>query len=420
MASDDTALNDLVRDVGLEWPAGLAGWEERLREVLEPELYAQYMEARMGFGTGPDGPAWFDFVGKHHALALLLQEGRLGYHKAALPAVAEAVAAGPHGSIADLGCGCGLGTLYLARRFPGSRVVGVERSPGLAGLAAALKGRAGVANAEFVCGDYTGAGVLAGRFDVAVTMLAMPAFLLPYLPSERPESYRRGEALRAAAADPLRPHRQVRRCLDAARLLLAPGGRAVTNERGGDASRVLLFACLANEARLGLRGARALSWESPIEARPGRHLAPLAVFEALPATAPFDEDAALGLFLPPPGSLPAPSGLGPGRVAAVSGPLAAQAFQDLGLAGPPPVARAAGHDGRRAHLHLGTSGGIAYAYTCDTHDGRELKLAAAGTAGQLFHAATEPLLQAANARQLASLDPPPERFPALLRSLAGG
>ncbi|MBY0228520.1 MAG: hypothetical protein K2W96_04490 [Gemmataceae bacterium] len=54
------------------------------------------------------------------------------------------------------------------------------------------------------------------------------------------------------------------------------------------------------------------------------------------------------------------------------------------------------------------------------HDGRELRLATAATASQLFQAATEPLLRAADAGGLASMDPPPERFPALLRSLLGG
>ena len=420
MTTDDAALLALVRDLGLEWPAGLDEWEERLRRVLDPEVYAQYMEARMGFGPGPGGPAFFDFVGRHHPLALMLQEGRLGYHKVALPAFADAVAGGPHGSIADLGCGCGLGTLYLARRFPGSRVAGVERSPGLVELAAVLKDRAGAANAEFVCGDYATGGAFGGSFDVAVTMLAMPAFLLPFLPSERPESSRRGEALPALAADPMLPHRQVRRCLEAARGLLTPGGRAVFHERMSDASRVLLFAYLANETRLGLRGVRVLTWETPSEARPGKHVAPLAVFEALTTPAPFDEDAVLGLLYPPPASLPDPTRLATGQVAVCSGPLAAHMVRGFGLAYRLPSVRAVYRDGRRFHLYLGSSGGTAFAYSCDTHDVRELKLANAATAGQVFQSATEPLIRAASARELASLDPPPERIPALLRSLAVG
>ncbi|MBY0232748.1 MAG: hypothetical protein K2W96_25995 [Gemmataceae bacterium] len=57
MTSGDPVLTALARDIGLEWPAGLEEWEDRVRSMLDPEDDAQYMEARMGFGHGPGDAA---------------------------------------------------------------------------------------------------------------------------------------------------------------------------------------------------------------------------------------------------------------------------------------------------------------------------------------------------------------------------
>jgi hypothetical protein len=77
-------------------------------------------------------------------------------------------------------------------------------------------------------------------------------------------------------------------------------------------------------------------------------------------------------------------------------------------------------DGRPRHLHLGRGRGqAAYSYACDTHDGRELKVAHAGLAAWLFAAEVDALRRESAAGQFAALDPPAERLPELLRALIG-
>src|SRR5262249_38101209 len=154
---------------------------------------------------------------------------RLGYYEAVLPAVAEAVSAGPHRAVADLGCNAGLTTLYLARRFPDALVVGIDRCSGLVDVARDLQDRAGGPNADFLCGDYRPHD-FARAFAGAVPPQSMPAYSLPFAPSERPESYRRGSRLDALATDPVLPHRRVGERLAAVRRIIVSGGRAVLQE----------------------------------------------------------------------------------------------------------------------------------------------------------------------------------------------
>jgi SAM-dependent methyltransferase len=416
----DAALAELTACLGLEWPQGMDAWEERLRASLDAEVYAEYLEYRMGQAAGPEASTGFyDFVGRSPGLALLLQEARLDYHAAALPATAESLASGPHGTVVDIGCGCGLATIWLARRFPGSRFVGVERSAGLVALARELAARAGAANVEFVCGDYA-QGAAGGPFDAAVSLQAMPAYFLPFLPSEAPETYRRGEPLIALADDPVLPHRRVARCLAAVRAALRPGGRAVLHERLGGVPQALLFSLLACRARLGPRSTFPVSWEAANEVVPGRRSAPLVIAEALSGPAAFDEDQALALLHPPAPSLPPVPAAGTGQMIIVNGPLAAQAFRAVMAAGAGLCVRARMRDGLARHLHLGRGrNAVAFSYACDTHDGRELKLAHADRAAWLFAAEADALRREAAAGRFASLEPPAERLPELLRAALG-
>ena len=115
-----------------------------------------------------------------------------------------------------------------------------------------LLGRVGLANAEFFCGDYT-RQLAAGLFDVVVSLHTMPAHLLPFLPSQEPESYRRGPDLFAVADDPALPHRRVAWALEAVGRLARKPGRAVLHERLVSVPKVLLFSLLAARAGLTVR-----------------------------------------------------------------------------------------------------------------------------------------------------------------------
>ncbi|MFO0842325.1 MAG: class I SAM-dependent methyltransferase [Gemmataceae bacterium] len=419
--TDDPTLAELTSALGLERPPSTEAWEERLRTRLDPEVYAEYLEHRMGY-AGEEGPdaqsAFYELAGRSAALALLLLEGRLAYHGVVLPAVAEAVAAGPHGTILDLGCNCGLTTLYLAKRFPGSRVVGIERSAGLVARARDLLGRVGLANAEFFCGDYT-RQLAAGLFDVVVSLHTMPAHLLPFLPSQEPESYRRGPDLFALADDPALPHRRVAWALEAVGRLARKPGRAVLHERLVSVPKVLLFSLLAARAGLTVRAMRPLTWQSPAEMHPGPQTNPLIAADVTAAPSDFDEGRVIDLCQPEgPPALPAAPPAGSNSVLVASGHLAHWHAQSLPAAAQEVLVRAAITDGSRQHLRLGVvPGRLSFAYGCDTLDRRDLKIAEPGLAGQLAANELESLNRGVRSGMIAALDPPLAKLPALLRPL---
>ncbi len=417
----DADLASLVSALGLHAPAGVEEWEDRLRGRLDAEVYAAYLEFRYGYARepGPDAnAAFYEFVGGHPELALLMQEGRLGYHFAVLPAVAEALGRGPHGTIADLGCNGGLTTLYLARRFPASRVVGIDRCAGLVERARELRERAGVPNAEFVHSDYTRPD-FEGPFDAVVSLQSMPAYFLPTIPSETPESYRRGASLLDVADDPVLPSRRVAWALAGVRRLAAAEGRVVLHERLGDVSRVLLFSLFAARAGLRIQQMRPVSWEAPAEMEPGRRTCPLVVAEAQAGPAAFEEDAVIALCQPRPAraELPAPPAPGSNSAIVLSGPLAQHYYDSLPAPRRDVCVRAVLADGRQRHFHLGVAGTLVYSYACDTWDGRALKVAGLHLARSLLGPEAEAIVRAVRSGEVAAIDPKPESLAGLLQAL---
>lgn len=69
-------------------------------------------------------------------------------------------------SILDVGCGPGSITVELARRFPHSRVLGVDASADVVEQAGARAADEGVRNAEFCVGDAYALDAADGEFDV--------------------------------------------------------------------------------------------------------------------------------------------------------------------------------------------------------------------------------------------------------------
>lgn len=415
----DPTLAELTSALGLERPPTTEAWEERLQARLDREVYAQYLEYRMGYSgeDGPDAfPSFYDFAGRNPSVALLMLEGRLAYHEAALPLVAEAMAAGPHGAILDLGCNCGLTTLYLARCFPGSRVVGIERSAGLVARARDLASRAGLPRVEFVCGDYT-RQLAAGLFDVVVSLHTMPVHLFPFVPSEAPETYRRGEVLVSLADDAVLPHRRVAWALEAVARLARKPGRVILHERLVSMPKVLLFSLLAARSGVGLRAARSVTWQSPAEISPGPQTNPLVVADITAAPTEFDEDRVIDLCHPErPSAFPPIPPAGSNNILVVSGLLAHWHARSLPPAAREVVVQAAIADGSRQHLRLGVvPGRFSYAYGCDTLDRRELKIAEPGLAGHLAANELESLNRGVRSGMIAALDPPLAKLPALLQ-----
>lgn len=422
----DALFDELVAATGLGRSCGPAAFGEALRGRLRDDGHAEFLEWRMGYPLGPvpdAAGAFDDFAGDRAELAVLMLEGRLGYHAGVLPAVAEAVDAGPHAAVLVLGCNCGLPALYLARRFPKSRIVGIDRCAGLVGVARALRDRAGVPNAEFLCGEY--AEQRFGRpFDVAVSLRALPAYFLSFVESRQPDSYRRGRTLDVLASDPVLPHRRVRECLEAVRRLLSEGGRAVMQERLADLSRVLFFSRLAAAAGLRTDHLQQVEWETDAGADAVRHAGPLIVAEARTPPAAFGEDQVIDLLYPPAELLPGAPAPGSGRVAVLTGSLAQQAYLAL-PAGRRLCVKAVLRDGRRRHVHLGLVEDVAaFTYACDTRDRRELRLADVRQASYFFAAAAQEIARSVCSGEAVALEPVVdglgEAIDALLRGPAAG
>ena len=111
--------------------------------------------------------------------------------------LAAAVPAGADDRVLDLGAGVGAATLCLAHRVPGCRVVGVEREPDLAHLAAdnahhnQLDGRI-----EFIVGDACQAtGLRPASFD---HVMANPPHVDPKRARPSPDQIRRAAMLDTA------------------------------------------------------------------------------------------------------------------------------------------------------------------------------------------------------------------------------
>ncbi|MBX9582982.1 MAG: methyltransferase domain-containing protein [Gemmataceae bacterium] len=196
----DETLAAVVAAAGLDTPDTREAWEWRLQCALPWPVFDGYRQRRDEcYAAAKDAgdiarvaaaeDQFFAFAGAHPDLCRLVVSGRLGYYDALLPTAAARLRRGPHARILDLGSFAGVGSLYLGAAFPDSRVGGVERHPGAVAVAEEARGRCGLGNVSFACADYTAFD--AGPFDAVVSLQALPAYLLPWLPSEQPAGHRR-------------------------------------------------------------------------------------------------------------------------------------------------------------------------------------------------------------------------------------
>jgi hypothetical protein len=417
----DPDLAALAAKPGLLYPASSVEWEESLRTRLKQEVYADFLEARVAWGAqGPAlPPDFYQLVGSDPDLNAVMLEGRLGYYDAVLPAVAEAVARVPHDTILEMASYGGLGSLYLGRRFPGSQVVAIDRCAGLVERSRELLAKVGLGNVTFVHGDYNRDDP-GGPFDVVVSLQSMPIYLLPWLPAESPESYRRGDALNVVATDPVLPSRRVAQAFASVRRLARVGGHAVLHERLPEVSRALLFVLLACKAGLRIDEMRPVVWESPTEPLGGPRSSPLMVAECLDRTVVFEESPVIAFYLPRPTRLaPLAPPAGANTALVLSGPEAQAHFEALPAERRNLCVKSAMQDGRQVHVHLGVAGRLAYAYSCSSHDFREMKVADAGLARSLFGSVVESLQRLSQSGQASAIDPTPAGLPELLNALLG-
>lgn len=413
----DETLAAVVAAAGLDAPDTREAWEWRLQCALPWPVYDGYRRRRDEcFAAAKDAgdvarlaatdDQFFAFAGAHPDLCRLFAAGRLGYYDAVLPRVAARLRRAPPARILDLGSFAGLTTLYLGAAFPDSRVVGVERHPGAVAAAEAARSRCGLGNVSFACADFTVFDD--GAFDAVVSLQAMPACLLPWLPAERPEDYSRGPHLEAAVRAPAAPVQAIARSVAAARRLTAVGGLAVLHERVSGLPRALLFQHLLARAGLTVTDRCWAGWHS-FSQRDARQSFPLIVTTVSDGPAPADEAAMIALYALPGG--PDLTGLPHSHGVTYSGFQAHAAFAALPEPRDELCLRAGLPDGRRLHGYFGIAGGgRAYVYRCDTHDERMMTVGDRGIAPALFRAGLDELARLATAGQLAHCDPPLDKF----------
>ena len=414
----DGMLAAVVEAAGLDAPDTREGWEWRLQCGVPWPIFDGYRSRRdacYAAAKNPDDSAriaaaedeFFAFACAHPDLCRHFAAGRLGYYDALLPKVAARLRRAPPARILDLGSFAGLSTMYLGLAFPDSQVVGVERNPGAVAVAEEARSRCGLGNVSFACADYTEFDV--GAFDAVVSLQAMPAYLIPWLPSERPEDYSRGSYPEAALGVPAAPVLAVARAVAAARRLTAVGGRAVLHERLVGLPRALLFQHLLSRAGLAVMDLCWAHWHS-VNQRDVVQSFPLIVASAADGPAPFDETAMTALYTLPPGGADL-NGLPGASAVTYSGPQAHAARAALPAPRDELCLRVGMAGGRRMHGYFGVAGGRwAYVYRCDTFDERKLSVGDRRIAPAMFRAGLDELGALQASGQLAHCDPPLDQF----------
>lgn len=414
--ADDT-LAAVITAAGLDAPDTREAWEWRLQCALPWPVFDGYRRRRDACYASAEGEhdvarvaavndEFFAFVNAHPDLCRLFAAGRLGYYDAVLPKVAARLRRAPPARILDLGSFAGVSTLYLGAAFPDSQVVGVERHPGAVAVAEAARARCGLGNVSFACADFTAFD--AGAFDAVVSLQAMPAYLLPWLPAERPEDYLRGSHLEAALGIPAAPVLAVARAVAAVRRLTAAGGRAVLHERVVGLPRALLFQHLLARAGLDVADRCWAGWHS-VSQREVVQSFPLIVATAADGPAPSDEAAMIALYALPGG--PDLSDLPVAHGVTFSGPQAHAAFAALPAPRDELCLRIDLAGSRQMHGYFGIAGGrSAYIYRCDTHDERTMTVGDCRIAPTLFRTGLDELGRLLAAGQLGQCDPPLDTF----------
>ena len=413
----DQTLAAVVEAAGLGVPDTRDAWEWRLQCAVPWSVASDYRRRRDACTVKTKDAAalaqvaaandeFFAFVSAHPDLCRLYAAGRLGYYDAILPRVAARLRRGPRARILDLGSFAGLTTLYLGTAFPDSQVVGVERHPGAVAVAEEARSRCGLGNVSFAAADLT--ALDARPFDAVVSLQTMPAYLLPWLPSERPEDYARGSRLEAALRAPAAGVRAVAGGVAAVRRLTAAGGQALLHERVFGLAGALLFQHLLGRAGLEVIDRSWAAWQCFSQNNAYQSF-PLIVARPGGGAAPADEAAMAALYTLSGG--PDLTGLPGMHAVTYSGFQAHAAFAALPGPRDELCVRVGLADGRRMHGYFGLGGGRrAFVYRCDTHDERTLSIGHPDVAPAMFRSGLVELGQLVASGQVAQCDPPPDEF----------
>lgn len=410
----DPELAALAIDLGLRHAGSPDEWRHNALTRLGAGRFEQLQSRRAHLANNPSSEAdFYDFVTADLDLTLAMLEGRLGYYEAVLPVLAEALRGIPHARVLDLGSYVGLASLYLARRFPDSLIIGIDRCEGAVRHARAFQEATHAASVEFRHGDYA-RSESKDPFDVVLSLQTVPTYWLPQIPSESPESYERGNNRVPVASDPSSPARHVADALAAIQRLAGEQGHVFLHERLPDFSRTSLFLYLLNKTGLRIQSALLLQWRAANE-REGIQKSPLFVASPRPGPVEFDESHLITMLLSESGAVDC-TRVGVEQPALLHGTDAQRCYLMLPSKDEVCV-RGAARDGNRFAIHLGTADtNRVFVYTCTTSDYRELKVCAAQYVRMLFAPVVEQLLLKHKAGEIADTEPDPRGLGEILRA----
>ncbi len=252
------SLEDHLKWWGLRRFTSEAAYFQWQREVLSREdlLALNRLAQAKSASPGDPGPeiAFYDFAARPSILPVLYSQ-RYDYYCAVGLVLADRI--GEARSVLDAGCGVGLLTTWYARRYPGSQLVGVDRSEASLQEAQRRAEQLGLSNLRFEPADLqTGAPI--GRFDlILATQALFQSEQDPGLPSE-------GWTTFARCHDPVAQQKFERRTglgprLDHLCEALLPSGRLILLEKARHLGRRVPF-----QRALQARGFHLLETPIPI------------------------------------------------------------------------------------------------------------------------------------------------------------
>lgn len=414
----DPVLADLVGRLGLYRAKTPNEFEWRLQTRTSHAVYQGLRElrakSRLHNDNVPppelltDDREYYEFLNAHPDICRATLEGRLAFYDRLLPPVRKTLADVPRTRILDLGSFAGLTALYLGAAFPGSTVVGVERLPGVHGVAEGYRRAAGADNVSLVNADYDDYRPDA-PFDIVVSLHALPSYMLPWVPSESPEDYRRGRNLAAEIDNPSSTSRAVLRSLNAVRSFVTPTGHAVFDERLRGLSRALMFHALLARAGLEVLHAHMVDWH--MAAQMGEtQTSLLIVARACPPPAPLDEAAVIDLYGFPAGFTDL-SDLPAGQTVQWQGIDAHTMYRHLPGVRDELVIAGEAKGGHSFQQRLGVlDGRLAYVFLCDTTDRRNLFVTHTPGMRPLFKFATDQLRASQTRGEVVRIEPAEDKL----------
>lgn len=414
----DEHLAALATAIGLQAPQNNDEWTARARDRLGEWKFEQLQMERSALARAPEiEKQFYDYVTADDALLSTMLEGRLGYYSAVLPQVATQISALAHGSIVDLGSYAGMGTLYLARRFPEAKVIGVERTPKALAFARRWAELAKVTNVSWIEGDYLRPPA-GSQHDVVLSLQTVPTYMLPFIGSDSPESYARGKQLQSVDLATTAPGGVIRDILVSVGKWASKDGAIVLHERIGNVAGALLLQYLIYRAGMQVAQLGLLSWQTANE-REGVQVSPLFLAKRASGAPTFSEERMLALLAPPvnPADLLRPEF---DQGAMFRGPEAHARFQGLLPSCADLKIEILTRERQRFHIHLGVVAGThAYIYTCATTDFRELKLCRKEYIRQMFSPVVDHISRQAAAGEVVRVHPTPESLVGILHARFG-